>query len=65
MEIILINISSKKKASELKSLLSSLKYVSGVKTVSKKKQLIDALKEHDAMKKFIVKRKNSAISKYF
>jgi hypothetical protein len=64
MEIILVNISSKKKATELKSLLSSLNYVSGVKTVSKKKQLIDALKEHDAMKKSIVKRKNGAIAKY-
>jgi sorbitol-specific phosphotransferase system component IIBC len=64
MEIILVNISSKKKATELKSLLSSLNYVSGVKTVSKKKQLIDALKEHDAMKKSIVKKKNSAIAKY-
>ncbi|MEI9934315.1 MAG: hypothetical protein WDM71_05570 [Ferruginibacter sp.] len=64
METLLVNINSKTKAGELKSLLSSLNYVSGVKNVSKKKQLTAALKEHDDMKKSIVKKKNKAIAKH-
>ena len=64
METLLVNINSKEKAGELKSLLNSLNYVSGVKNVSKKKQLVAALSEHNDMKLSIVKRKNKAIAKH-
>ena len=64
METLLVNINSKVKAGELKSLLNSLNYVSAVRNVSKKKQLAAALTEHNDMKLSIVKRKNKAIAKY-
>ena len=64
METLLINIENKDKAEALRKFLSELNFVSKVKTVTKKDALIEALEEHEQMKKSILKRKNKAISKY-
>ena len=64
METLIINIDSKEKAESLKQFLSELKFVSNVKSVRKKTAMIDALLEHENMKKSILKRKNKAIAKY-
>jgi hypothetical protein len=64
MQTLLIEIESSTKAKELSSMLSSMSFVKKVSSIRKRKELIIALEEHEAIKKTIVKNKNKAISKY-
>jgi len=64
MQTLIVEIESTAKAKELSSILSSIDFVKKVSTVNKPKALLDALQEHEDMKKAIVKKKNKAIAKY-
>ena len=64
MQTLIIEIESNAKAKELLSVQTSLDFVKKASSVSKSKQLIAVLQEHENMKASIVKRKNKAIAKY-
>ena len=64
MKTIIIDIDSNKKAQELSQVLIDMKHVKHVSIVNKHKDIIEALEEHEAVKKKIVGKKNKAIAKY-
>lgn len=64
MEKILVEVESPDKARELVSILSALSFVNKVSAIQTPKSLIAALKEHELIKKAIVRKKNIAIAKY-
>jgi hypothetical protein len=64
MQTLLVQIESPTKAKELTSMLTSMDFVKNVSKISKKKQLIEALQEHDMLKSSILKNKNKAFAKY-
>ena len=64
METLIINISDKEKAKQLKLILNELNFVGKITAVRKKKAFLEALKEHDNLKSSILKKKNKAIAKY-
>ncbi|OFY63022.1 MAG: hypothetical protein A3H98_10695 [Bacteroidetes bacterium RIFCSPLOWO2_02_FULL_36_8] len=64
MKTIIAEIETTQKATELIHLLRDLKSVRSASVVSKRKDLITALIEHESIKSAIVKRKNPAIIKY-
>ncbi len=64
MQTLIVEIESSAKAKELTSILSSMSFVKKVSTVNKRKLMIAALKESEAIKSAIVKNKNKAIAKY-
>lgn len=64
MQTLLVEIESNSKAKELSSVLSSMNFVKKVSSISKRKDLISALQEHENVKAAIVKKKNKAIAKY-
>lgn len=64
MQTLIIEIESDSKAKELSGILASMNFVKKVSSVSKPKEIILALQEHEEMKAAIVKKKNKAIAKY-
>ncbi len=64
MQTIIIEVESSSKAKELSSILMSMNFIKKVSTIKKRKQLIEALEEHEEMKNAIVKKKNILIQKY-
>lgn len=64
METLIVEVESSSKAKELLSILTSMNFVKKVSALSKPKEIIEALQEHENMKAAIVKRKNKAIAKY-
>ena len=64
MQTLLVDIESPEKAKELSSMLSSMNFVKKVSSIHKRKELIAALQEHEAVKAAIVKNKNKAFAKY-
>ena len=64
MKTIIIDIETAQKAKELSHVLEDMKFVKRVSVVDKRKDIIDALVEHESIKDAIVKKKNSAIAKY-
>lgn len=64
MQTLIIEIESASKAKELKSMLSSMNFVKKVTAVSKTKEMIEALEEHEMLKNEVLKKKNKAIAKY-
>ena len=64
MQTLLIVIESNAKAKELSSILSSMNFVKKVSSISKRKNLIAALQEHENVKTAIVRKKNKAFAKY-
>jgi hypothetical protein len=64
METLMIDISDKEKAKQLKLILNELNFVGKVTAIRRKKAFLEALKEHDALKGSILKKKNKAIAKY-
>ena len=64
MKTLVIEIESESKAKELSSMLSALNFVKRVSAVRKRKDIIAALEEHEAVKAANVKKKNKAIAKY-
>ena len=64
MKILLVELESDIKARKLYSMLSSMNFVKKVSTISKRKDLISVLKEHENVKTAIVKKKNEGIAKY-
>jgi hypothetical protein len=64
METLLVEINSASQARKLKSLLSSMDFVSRVASVNNRKKMISALEQHETIKKGIVKNKNKAFAKY-
>lgn len=64
MQTLLVQIESPTKAKELTSMLTSMDFVKNVAKISKKKQLIEALQEHEMLKASILKNKNKAFTKY-
>ncbi|MBY0480885.1 MAG: hypothetical protein K2Q21_06005 [Chitinophagaceae bacterium] len=64
MQTLIVEIESSAKAKELTSILSSMSFVKKVSTVNKRKLMIAALKESEAIKSAIVKNKNKAIARY-
>jgi hypothetical protein len=63
METLVIEVESAK-VKELSSVLKSIKYVRKVSAATKKKDIIAALLEHEALKSGILKRKNKAFVRY-
>ncbi|TAH00799.1 MAG: hypothetical protein EAZ15_08325 [Sphingobacteriales bacterium] len=64
METLLIEIESPGKAREIRDMLLSMSFIKKVSPITKHKQLIIALQEHEDLKAAIVKNKNKAIAKY-
>jgi len=64
MQTLLIEIESGTKAKELASMLSSMDFVKKVSTIKKPAAMINALHEHELIKKANLKKKNKAIAKY-
>ncbi|MES1223533.1 MAG: hypothetical protein ABUT20_49010 [Bacteroidota bacterium] len=64
MQTLIVEIESTAKAKELSSILSSINFVKKVSTIRKPKAMLEALQEHEDMKRAILKRKNKAIAKY-
>jgi flagellin-specific chaperone FliS len=64
MTKIIIEIDNHQKAATLKELLNELSFVKKVTYIKKAKDIIDALQEHEMLKRAIIKRKNPAIAKY-
>lgn len=64
MQTLLVEIESNAKAKELSSILSSMNFVKKVSSISKRKNLIAALQEHENVKTAIVRKKNKAFAKY-
>lgn len=63
METLVIEVESAK-VKELSSVLRSIKYVKRVSSVTKKKEIIAALQEHESLKAGIVKKKNNAFGRH-
>lgn len=64
MQTLLVEVESPAKAKELSSLLQSINFVKKVSTLNKSKQMLEALQEHEDMKKAVIRKKNKAIAKY-
>lgn len=64
MHKLLIEIDSPIKAKELTSMLSSMNFVKKISSVTKRKEMLAALQEHEILKAGIVKNKNKAFAKY-
>ncbi len=64
MQTLIIEIESGTKAKELASMLASMDFVKKVSTVKKPTAMINALQEHELIKKANLKKKNKAIAKY-
>ncbi|MDQ6889556.1 MAG: hypothetical protein M3Z56_04680 [Bacteroidota bacterium] len=64
MQTLLVEIESDSKAKELTSILTSLNFVKRVSAITKTSEMLEALKEHETIKAYNVKKKNKAIAKY-
>ena len=64
MQTLIIEIESGTKAKELASMLASMDFVKKVSTVKKPTAMINALQEHELIKKTNLNKKNKAIAKY-
>ena len=64
METLIIDISDKGKAKQLKVILNALNFVGKVTEIRKKKAFLEALQEHDNFKSSILRKKNKAIAKH-
>lgn len=64
MQTLIVEVESPAKAKELLSLLKAVSFVKKVSKVNKSSDMLEALQEHENIKKSIVKKKNKAIAKY-
>ncbi len=64
MTKLIIEIDNAQKAANLKEMLDEMSFVKKVSYITRVKDIIEALQEHEATKSAIVKRKNPAILKY-